>query len=207
MPGKTVEIDTDKVKGTFSRVFSDIGKALTFQEIDTTGFYASYTDIIVLVIVLSIANYIAYVIGSLLRLRLLTTVISIIFPIQPLFGIVYSTIFAYVAAAIYAYLLHDSQADLKTYMYITLLGGVHLPIAIVIVNFTEGGLSKLSSLFKMWFYICFGLLALHSDYFCRKNITQGRLFESNAQWTGFVAISLAMHIGAYVVLYPLIYVH
>lgn len=208
MPHKTIEIDTGKMKRAFPQLKSDVINTLTFGRIDLEELDATYFHVAVLIVGLGIANYVAYVIGTLLRLKIVSVLLSILFPLTPLMGFFYLFVYSYIAASVYVFMLSDEDGNFKNYMYVVLLASVHLPFAIIIVNFAEGIIKIFSwSLFDIIFFGCFGLLALFSDYFCHKNLTRGRHFENKSQKVNFILVSLILNFGAYLVIFPLLYAH
>lgn len=208
MTSGTIEIDTGKIRKLVPQLKRDVTNTLTLGRIDLEELDATYFHIAALVIGLGLANYIAYVVGTLLRLKILTALLSILFSLTPIMGFFYLLVYAYISGSVYAFMLSEDHADLKNYMYIALLGGVHLPFAIVLVNFTEGILKGLfGSFFTLFFFVCFGALGLFSDYFCRTNLTNGRHFEGSTQKLHFTVVSLVLNMGAYLAIFPLLYVH
>lgn len=208
MPKKTVEVDPEEVKGAWSKVTGDMLKSFTLQNVNVQNFKASYFHIVIMVILVFISNYLAYVAGTLLRLKIVTAIFSIIVPVFPIFGLVYTIAYAFVAAGIYAHIYNDTVPDVKTYMYIVLLGGVHLPIAIVLINFAKGMLRGiLGPIYQIIYILCFGFITAYSEHFCRTHITGNRRFESAWQQNMALGISILLNLGAYFIFYPLFYIH
>lgn len=208
MPSKTVEIDTDKMKSAIPRILSDIRNTLTLKRMDLEELDASTLQISITIIVLGLANYAAYIMGTLLRLKIINAIISALSPVTSILAILYLVLYSYMAGSVYAFMLSEDDRDLKNYMYIALLGTVHLPLAIIIVNFTEGILKGLfGSIFQVFYFVCFGGIGLFSECFCRKNITAGRHFEDSMQGISFICVSFLINLGAFLVFFPLFYIH
>lgn len=208
MPPKTIEIDIDKTRGAIPRIFSDIRNTLTLKRMDLEELDVSTLQISITILVLGIANYTAYIVGTLLRLKIINAIISVLSPVTSILAILYLTLYSYMAGSVYVFMLSEDDRDLRNYMYIAILGTVHLPLAIVVVNFTEGILRGLfGRIFQAFYFICFGGIGLFSEYFCRKNITAGRHFEDTVQKISFVCVSLLLNLGAFLVFFPLFYIH
>ncbi|KAI5171435.1 hypothetical protein PAEPH01_1621 [Pancytospora epiphaga] len=208
MGHKTIEIDTGKIQNSIPRIFNDIRNTLILKRVDLEELHASTFQVVITVMVLGVSNYLAYIIGTLLRLKIINALISVLSPIASVLAMLYLAFYAYVAGNVYTFLLSDDNREIKNYMYVVMLGTVHLPFAIIIVNFTEGILKGLfGNIFKIFFFLCFGSIALFSEYFCRKNITLGRHFDNELQKILFISVSFFINMGAFLVFFPLFYIH
>lgn len=195
MPSGTITVDPS-VLDTVPQVKSNVLDALLFSSIDIDELSVSYFQTFILISIISLSTYLAYVLSALLRLKIFKFILSIIFPAIPLLGCLAICLYAYIASCVYAELLSDKNRSIVKYMYVCLLGGVYLPLAVFMVN-----------LMNSLYFIFFIGVGLYSEYFCRSSLTMGRHFEDKKQRNSFILMSMLLNIGFYVLILPLFFTH
>lgn len=193
MASNSLVADTSKIASVFPQLKNDLISTLKLEQIDIDNLHVSYFHILFLVIFLGMANYISFTAAALLRFRIVSVVLSIIFPVTPILGCLFLFLFAYASSCIYAFLLSDARHCRRKYMYVCLLASILLPPAIAVANLFGSLL------------ISFGILGLFSDYTCRRCLTLGRHFEDRTHWLCFIAISLLFNLGVYTIIFPMFY--
>lgn len=199
--------DIRKIDRVFPQLRRDVKSTLLLERVELESLDITVFHVLLLIFLTGFCNYTAFIVGSLLRIRLAVFLSSILFPIGPFMGVVYMLAYSYVAACVYAFMLSDESGSVKGYMYVVLLGSVHLPAGILVVQLSEGLLSGLfGRVFHSVFFLAFGLIGLFSDSFCRRNLVRGRHFLDGMQRRNFVLVSLLLNLSAYLFIFPLFYV-
>ena len=190
MRSGTVTVDADKTAALMDRIADDVCSAVVMRNPRTTD--SSIFQMLTLLVLLGILNYAAYILSSLVQLQLFKAISHIIIPVFPLIGCCAVAVFTYISAVTYASYLGDAKRTVHD-MYIVLLGSVFLPLAIFVANISG------------YYILCYALVGLFSDVYCRKALTAGRIFENAKQKGYFVFVSLLMNLGFYIIIFPLFF--
>ena len=195
MPSGTITVDPSVIDSV-PQVKTNIKDAMLLTSIDIDELSVSYFQTFILICMISLSTYIAYVLSALLRLKIFKFILSIIFPAIPLLGCLAICAYAYIASCVYAEMLTDKNRSIVKYMYVCLLGAVYLPIAVFMVN-----------LMNSLYFVFFIGVGLYSEYFCRSSLTMGRHFEDTKQKNSFIMLSMLMNVGFYALILPLFFTH
>lgn len=188
-----VSVDRGEINSAVPRLERDILRAFVLDRI-TLYRKGPYLSMLLLGILIVAVNYVLTVMLAIYPFSLWDLITAIILPGKALVGTLAIIGFSYLASSIYVDLLTDVTNGITSYIYICMLGSVHLPIAIV--------LGRLLSTFRFLFIF---LVAFASEYITRRSILHGRDFENDSQKIAFIGISYLMHIGFYFLVQVLFY--
>ena len=119
---------------TLNDIKITISQAIFLKCVDIDDMNISYLHIISLLMFISFATYVSFILSSLIRLKFLTAFVNLFFPAVPLLGCLFLGVYAYSCSIIYSDLLNDNDRSIKRNMYIIIAASIHLPICILVAN-------------------------------------------------------------------------
>lgn len=175
----------------FLLIQNHIISVLTLTPLDLTYVKINMIHFVLVLVIYSLLFYLSYLISVLFKFKLVKMAMNIMIPSYSLYSCITIIILSFIGGKVYSIFLNDNS--IKNY-YLVLLACGYLPIIIL--------LSIIFADFLNVFYLCAGIA---SDYFLRSSLNYNREWERNRDKIYFITISMLMNIGAYWILFPLIY--